>query len=62
MVHSTLEELKLDARDFTSFKEAADNFVAWANNKLEVEVGHSFQETRKNKEHGNFPINLLMIH
>ncbi|VVC40398.1 Hypothetical protein CINCED_3A021824 [Cinara cedri] len=33
MVQVTLEELKLNARDFSSIKEAADNFVAWANNK-----------------------------
>jgi len=50
MVQATLEELKIDARDFLSVKEAADNFVDWANNKLEVEegkveVGHSFPET-----------------
>jgi len=54
MVQATLEELKLDVRDFSSVKEAADNFVAWANNKLkveecEIEVNHSFPETRKKK-------------
>ncbi|VVC43150.1 Hypothetical protein CINCED_3A003119 [Cinara cedri] len=37
MVQATLEEFKLNARDFSSVKEAADNFVAWANNKLEDE-------------------------
>ncbi|KAF0682229.1 zinc finger MYM-type protein 1-like [Aphis craccivora] len=66
MVQATLEELKLDVRDFASVKEAADNFVTWANNKLEVEeceveVSHSFPETRKKKEQGNFPMNQLMI-
>jgi len=54
MVQATLEELKLDVRDFSNVKEAANNFVAWANNKLEieeceVEVSHSFAETRKKK-------------
>ncbi|VVC24156.1 Ribonuclease H-like domain [Cinara cedri] len=67
MVLATLEELKLNARDFSSIKEAADNFVAWANNKLEiedteVEVSHSFPEIRKKKEHGNLPMNQLMIY
>lgn len=66
MVQATLEELKLNVCDFASVKEAADNFVTWANNKLEVEeceveVSHSFPETRKKKEQGNFPMNQLMI-
>lgn len=38
MVQATLEEFKLDARDFLNVKEAANNFVVWVNNKLEVEV------------------------
>jgi hypothetical protein len=37
IVLSTLEELKLNAHDFSSVKEAADNFVAWTNNKLVVD-------------------------
>jgi len=59
MVQATLEELKLDVRDFASVKEAADNFVTRANNKLEVEeceveVSHSFPETRKKKNKAIF--------
>ncbi|VVC43792.1 Hypothetical protein CINCED_3A010399 [Cinara cedri] len=43
---ATLEEPKLNARDFSSVKESVDNCVVWVNNKLEVkgnkEVSHSF--------------------
>jgi len=53
-------------RNFSSVKEAAENSVTWANNKLEVEeceveVSHSFPETRKKKEQSNFPMIQLMI-
>jgi hypothetical protein len=38
MVQATLNELKIIVvRDFSSTKKAADNFIKWANNKLEVE-------------------------
>jgi len=35
MVDQTLNSLKNINRDFTSIKQAADNFVRWADNELD---------------------------
>jgi hypothetical protein len=54
-------------RDFSSTKEVTENFIEWANNKLEVEesevkVNDGFYKLEKEKEPGNFPMNQSMIH
>lgn len=55
MVKSTLEDLKLNARDFSNVKHAADTFVLWANNKFDgidendLQVNEHLPQVRKKK-------------
>jgi len=68
MVKATLEDLKINARDFSSVKKVTDTFVEWANKKLdeveeiELQVCDSLPQVRKKrKKRGNFCMKRLMI-
>ncbi|KAL4153880.1 hypothetical protein QTP88_001713 [Uroleucon formosanum] len=57
MVNQTLNSLKNINRDFTSITQAADNFVRWANNKIEktnIQISDSLAAIRHRKKTKQF--------
>jgi len=60
MVKATLEDLKINARDFSSIKKVTDTFVEWANKKLdeveeiELQVCDSLPQVTKKRKKRQF--------